>query len=314
MGTAKAIRDGYGEALLELGRDDRNVVVLDADLAESTRSSVFRDAYPDRFFNAGIAEQNMINMAVGLALSGKTVFASSFAIFATGRCWEQLRNSVAATRANVKVVASHGGLTVGPDGLSHQCVEDISLMRTIPHFAVIVPCDWLEAKKAVLAAARMKGPVYIRTARPKTAQVTAEETPFAIGKSVRLRPGDDVTIIACGVMVGAALEAAGDLASGGIEAGVIDMHTIKPLDAQAVMAAARSTGALVTAEEHSVLGGLGSAVAEATAGQCPVPVEMVGIRDRFGQSGEPGELLRKYGLAPEDICKAAKRAVSRKKG
>ncbi len=238
MGTAKAIRDGYGEALLELGRDDRNVVVLDADLAESTRSSVFRDAYPDRFFNAGIAEQNMINMAVGLALSGKTVFASSFAIFATGRCWEQLRNSVAATRANVKVVASHGGLTVGPDGLSHQCVEDISLMRTIPHFAVIVPCDWLEAKKAVLAAARMKGPVYIRTARPKTAQVTAEETPFAIGKSVRLRPGDDVTIIACGVMVEAALEAAGDLASGGIAAGVIDMHTIKPLDAQAVMAAA----------------------------------------------------------------------------
>lgn len=314
MGVAKAIRDGYGEALLELGRVDRNVVVLDADLAESTRSSVFRKVYPERFFNAGIAEQNMINMAVGLALSGKTAFASSFAIFATGRCWEQLRNSVAATRANVKVVASHGGLTVGADGLSHQCVEDISLARTIPHFTVIVPCDWLEAKKAVLAAARMRGPVYIRTARPKTAQLTTEETPFVIGKSVCLREGGDVTLIACGLMVGAALEAAGMLAAEGLSAAVIDMHTIKPLDSAAVIAAARSTGAFVTAEEHSVIGGLGSAVAETTAGQCPVPIEMVGVRDRFGQSGEPDELLRKYGLTPEEIYKAAKRAVSRKKG
>jgi len=314
MGVAKAIRDGYGEALLELGRSDRNVVVLDADLAESTRSSVFRRAYPERFFNAGIAEQNMINMAVGLALSGKTVFASSFAIFATGRCWEQLRNSVAATRANVKVVASHGGLTVGADGLSHQCVEDFSLMRTIPHFTVIVPCDWLEAKKAVLAAARMQGPVYIRTSRPKTEQLTTEETPFVIGKSVCLRAGGDVTLIACGIMVGAAVAAAKALAEEGIGASVIDMHTIKPLDARAVIAAARATGALVTAEEHTLIGGLGSAVAETVVGQCPVPVEMVGIHDRFGQSGEPEELLQKYGLTSEEICKAAKRALSRKKG
>ena len=314
MGAARAIRDGYGEALLELGRSNGNVVVLDADLAESTRSSVFRKEFPERFFNAGIAEQNMVNMAVGLALSGKTVFASSFAIFATGRCWEQLRNSVAATRANVKIVASHGGLTVGPDGLSHQCVEDISLMRTIPHFAVIVPCDWVEAKKAVLAAARIRGPVYIRTARPKTAQVTSEETPFVIGKSVRLRDGEDVTLVACGLMVLAAIEAAEALAAEGIRAAVVDMHTIKPLDAKAVVAAARETGALVTAEEHTLLGGLGSAVAETTAAQYPVPVEMVGIRDRFGQSGEPDELLRRYGLTPGDICKAAKRAMGRKRG
>ena len=314
MGAARAIRDGYGEALLELGRSNGNVVVLDADLAESTRSSVFRKEFPERFFNAGIAEQNMVNMAVGLALSGKTVFASSFAIFATGRCWEQLRNSVAATRANVKIVASHGGLTVGPDGLSHQCVEDISLMRTIPHFAVIVPCDWVEAKKAVLAAARIPGPVYIRTARPKTAQVTSEETPFVIGKSVRLRDGEDVTLVACVLMVLAAIEAAEALAAEGIRAAVVDMHTIKPLDAKAVVAAARETGALVTAEEHTLLGGLGSAVAETTAAQYPVPVEMVGIRDRFGQSGEPDELLRRYGLTPGDICKAAKRAMGRKRG
>ena len=314
MGVLKAIRDGYGEALLELGKSDKNIVVLDADLAESTRSSVFRKAFPGRFFNAGIAEQNMINMAVGLALSGKTVFASSFAIFATGRCWEQLRNSVAATRANVKVVASHGGLTVGADGLSHQCLEDVSLMRTIAHFTVIVPCDWLEAKRAVFAAARIPGPVYIRTSRPKTAQITSEEMPFAVGRALRLRDGDDVTLIACGLMVGAALEAADALSAEGIRAAVVDMHTIKPLDAKAVVAAARNTGAIVTAEEHTLLGGLGSAVAETTAGQCPVPIEMVGVRDRLGQSGEPDELLRKYGLTAEEICKAAKRALGRKRG
>lgn len=313
MGLKKAIRDGYGEALLELGRHNRNVIVLDADLAESTRSGVFAKAFPARFFNTGIAEQNMVNIAVGLALCGKTVFASSFAIFASGRCWEQLRNSLAATRANVKIVASHGGITVGPDGLSHQCVEDISLMRTIPNFTVIVPCDWLEAKRAVLASAEVQGPVYIRTARPKTEQLTDEQTPFVIGKAVRMREGGDLAIIACGIMVGAALEAARRLEGEGIKAAVINVHTIKPLDAQVVIEAARVCGAIVTAEEHSVIGGLGSAVSEVVTGNCPVPVEMVGVRDRFGQSGEPDELLAKYSLTAEDICKAGLRALSRAK-
>ncbi|MCX6353381.1 MAG: transketolase family protein [Candidatus Aureabacteria bacterium] len=314
MAVERAIRDGYGEALLELGKRNRNVLVLDADLAESTRSSLFARAFPERFFNTGVAEQNMVNMAVGLALCGKIVFASSFAIFATGRCWEQLRNSLAATRANVKIVASHGGITVGADGFSHQCVEDISLIRTIPFFTVIIPCDWLEAKKAVLAAAELKGPVYIRTSRPKSPQLTEEGTPFIIGKSCPLREGKEVTIVACGLMVAKALDAARALAGEGIEASVVNMHTIKPLDVAAVVHAARTTGAIVTAEEHTVIGGLGSAVAEVVAVQCPVPIEMVGIRDKFGQSGEPDELLRKYGLTAEEIYKAAKRALSRKRG
>ena len=312
MAVKKATRDGYGEALIELGEINGEIVVLDADLSGSTRSSMFASAFPERFFNAGIAEQNMVNMAVGLALSGKTVFASTFAIFATGRCWDQLRNSVAATRANVKIVASHGGITVGADGLSHQCVEDFSLMRTIPNFVVIVPCDWLEAKKAVFAAAGIKGPVYIRTARPKTDQITEEGTPFIIGKAIRMREGKDLTIFACGLMVALAKEAACMLATQGIEAAVWNMHTIKPLDAEAVINAARGTGALVTVEEHSVIGGLGSAVAEVVAQNAPVPVEIVGIHDEFGQSGEPDELLSRYELTAVAIVKAARRAVDRK--
>lgn len=313
MGVGKATRDGYGEALVELGARDRNVVVLDADLSESTRSSLFARAYPERFFNVGIAEQNMVNMAVGLALCGKTVFASTFAVFASGRCWEQLRNSLAAMRANVKIVASHGGITVGPDGLSHQSTEDISLVRSIPGFTVIVPCDWLEAKKATLAAAGLKGPVYMRTSRPKTPQITDDATPFVIGKVLRMREGSDVSIFACGVMVARALEAATTLGAQGIGASVLNMHTVKPVDARAVAEEARRCGALVTVEEHSVIGGLGSAVAEVVVGHCPVPVEMVGIDDRFGQSGEPSELLVEYGLTAEAICKAAKRAIGRKK-
>jgi transketolase len=312
MSGMKATRDGYGEALVELGGRNRNIVVLDADLADSTRTGMFAKLYPERFFNAGIAEQNMVNMAVGLSLCGKTVFVSSFAIFATGRAWEQLRNSVAATRANVKVVASHGGITVGEDGLSHQCVEDISIVRTIPNFFVVVPCDWMEAKKAVMAAAELKGPVYIRTSRPKTEILTGEDTPFSIGSAIRMRGGEDVSIFSCGIMLGKALKAAEGLAKEGIKAAVWNMHTIKPLDSNAVIDAARQTGALVTVEEHSIIGGLGSAVAELVVRECPVPVEIVGVRDQFGQSGGPEELLRKYGLTAEEICKAAKRAVSRK--
>ena len=313
MASRKAVRDGYGEALVELGATLKNLVVLDADLAESTRTAMFSKAFPSRFFNVGIAEQNMVNMAVGLALSGKVVFASSFAIFATGRCWEQLRNSVAATKANVKIVASHGGITVGPDGFSHQCVEDISLMRSIPRFTVIVPCDWIEAKKAVFAAADLEGPVYMRTARPKSDAVTSEETPFVIGKSIRMREGSDCSIIACGLMVGPALQAAASLEADGISACVINMHTIKPLDADVVADAARSTGALVTAEEHSVIGGLGSAVAEVLARRCPTPCEMVAVMDQFGQSGQPADLLEIYGLTAAAISAAARKAVSRKR-
>ncbi len=312
MAEMKAIRDGYGEALVELGKRDRNIVVLDADLADSTRSGRFSEVFPERFFNVGVAEQNMVNMAAGLALCGKTVFASSFAIFAAGRAWEQLRNTLAATKANVKIVASHGGVTVGADGFSHQCTEDISIVRTIPNFVVIVPCDWLEAKKAILAAAEIRGPVYIRTSRPKSAQLTAENTPFSIGSAYQMRKGKNVTIFSCGLMLEKALEAANRLAKEGIESAVWNMHTIKPLDTNAVVDAARKTGALVTVEEHSIIGGLGSAVAEVVVRECPVPVEMVGVRDQFGQSGEPEELLRKFSLDPLDICKAVKRAASRK--
>lgn len=308
----KATRDGYGEALVELGRQNPDIVVLDADLSESTRTGMFAKAFPERFFNAGIAEQNMVNMAVGLALSGKTVFASTFAIFAAGRCWDQLRNSLGAMRANVKIAASHGGLTVGADGMSHQALEDVALVRAIPNFTVIVPCDWIEAKKAVFAAAELKGPVYIRLSRPKTEQVTEEGGRFDVGRAVRMREGRDLAIVACGIMVVRALDAARLLAVDGIEAEVINMHTVKPLDEQAVIGAARKYGAIVTAEEHSVIGGLGSAVAEAVARQYPAPVEMVGVDDKFGQSGEPDELLEKYSLTAGDICAAAKRAVSRK--
>lgn len=308
----KATRDGYGEALVELGRRNRNIVVLDADLSESTRTGMFAKAFPERFFNAGIAEQNMVNMAVGLALSGKTVFASTFAIFAAGRCWEQLRNSLGAMRANVKIAASHGGLTVGADGMSHQSLEDVALVRAIPNFTVIVPCDWLEAERAVFAAAELQGPVYLRLSRPKTEQVTDEKGRFDIGRAIRMRDGKDVAIVACGIMVTRALEAARLLAAEGIEAEVINMHTIKPLDDQAVIGAAEKYGALVTVEEHSVIGGLGSAVADVAARHRPAPIEMVGVQDRFGQSGEPEELLKKYSLTALDICAAAKRAVSRK--
>ncbi len=312
MATLKATRDGYGEALVELGRRNRNIIVLDADLSESTRTSMFAKAFPERFFNVGIAEQNMVNMAAGLALSGKTVFASTFAIFAAGRCWEQLRNSLGAMRANVKIAASHGGLTVGADGMSHQSLEDVALVRAIPNFTVIVPCDWVEARKAVFAAAELKGPVYLRLSRPKTEQLTEEESRFTVGRAVRMREGEDLAIVACGIMVARALDAARLLAAEGIEAEVINMHTIKPLDEQAVIGAAKKYGALVTAEEHSVIGGLGSAVADAVARHCPAPIEMVGVYDKFGQSGEPEELLQKYSLTAGDICAAAKKAISRK--
>lgn len=312
MTEMKATRDGYGEALVELGAENADIVVLDADLAESTRTSKFRDAYPERFFNMGIAEQNLMNTAAGLAACGKVAFASTFAIFASGRAWEQIRNTIAAARLNVKIVSSHGGVCVGPDGMSHQCVEDISLMRTIPNMRVIVPCDYWEARKAVVAVASEEGPFYVRMGRQKSPVITGPGDEFVVGRAAVLREGRDLSIIACGLMVAHALQAADRLGEEGVSARVVNMHTIKPIDGKTVAEAARETGALVTAEEHSVIGGLGSAVSEVVVRECPVPVEMVGVCDLFGQSGTPDELLREYGLQADDIAAAARRSLERK--
>lgn len=307
-------RAAYGKALVKLGRLCPEVVVLDADLSKSTRTIDFAREFPERFFEMGIAEQDMMGTAAGLAAAGKIPFASSFAIFATGRAWEQVRNSIAYPRLNVKIAATHAGITVGEDGASHQSVEDIALMRVIPHLAVIVPADAVETEQAVEAAASHVGPVYLRLGRSEVPVLFDEGYRFQLGRAASLREGKDVTIIACGIMVAAALEAAEELAREGIEARVLNMSTIKPLDREAVVAAARQTGAVVTAEEHSVIGGLGSAVAEVLSEECPVPLRMVGIRDQFGQSGTPAELLRAYGLTAEDVARATRQAVAAKKG
>ncbi|MDI3280660.1 MAG: transketolase family protein [Bacillota bacterium] len=314
--SAKLIstRAAYGRALVKLGRLRPEVVVLDADLSKSTRTIDFAREFPERFFEMGVAEQDMMGTAAGLAAAGKIPFASSFAIFATGRAWEQVRNSIAYPRLNVKIAATHAGITVGEDGASHQSVEDIALMRVIPHLVVIVPADAVETEQAVEAAAAHPGPVYLRLGRSEVPVLFDEGYRFQLGKAALLREGKDVAIVACGIMVAAALEAAKELAGEGIEARVLNMSTVKPLDREAVVAAARQTGAVVTAEEHSVIGGLGSAVAEVLGEECPVPLRMVGIRDQFGQSGTPAELLRAYGLTAEDVARAARQAVAAKKG
>ncbi|MGE5574330.1 MAG: transketolase family protein [Bacillota bacterium] len=309
-----ATRAAYGKALVKLGEVNPDVVVLDADLAKSTKTDEFAARFPERFFDMGIAEADMMGTAAGLAASGKIPFASTFAVFAAGRAFDQVRQVIAYPGLNVKIGASHGGITVGEDGASHQSVEDVALMRAIPGMTVIVPADAVETEKAVFAAAEHSGPVYIRLGRSGVPVVFDDDYGFRIGRAALLREGGDVTIIACGVLVASALEAASRLAEGeGLSARVLDMATIKPADEDAVVAAARETGAIVTAEEHNVIGGLGSAVCEITAGRCPVPVERVGIRDAFGQSGTPEELLRAYGLLSEDIVKAALRAVERRR-
>ncbi|MEW5865616.1 MAG: transketolase family protein [Bacillota bacterium] len=308
-----ATRVAYGKALVKLGEMNPNVVVLDADLSKSTKTDEFAQRFPERFFEMGIAEADMMGTAAGLAASGKIPFASTFAVFAAGRAFDQVRQVIAYPGLNVKIGATHGGITVGEDGASHQSVEDVALMRAIPGMTVIVPADAVETEKAVFAAARREGPVYIRLGRSSVPVIYDEGYEFEIGRATLLRDGGDVTIIACGVMVQAALDAASLLGERGISARVIGMATIKPADQGAVVAAARETGAIVTAEEHSVIGGLGSAVCEITAEECPVPVERVGIRDVFGQSGAPDELLREYGLLPSDIVRAATRATARKR-
>ncbi|SHI55023.1 transketolase family protein [Desulfofundulus thermosubterraneus] len=307
-----ATRDAYGKALVELGRENPDVVVLDADLAKSTKTIEFAKHFPERFFDMGIAEQNMMGTAAGLAAAGKIPFCSTFAIFATGRAFEIIRNSVAYSRLNVKIAASHAGITVGEDGGSHQSVEDIALMRSLPNMTVLVPADAVETRAAVRAAAQIQGPVYIRLGRPGVPVLHEDDFHFEPGRAVTMREGNDATIIATGIMVAAALEAAGMLEQEGIRVRVVNMHTIKPLDEEAVIAAARETGVIVTAEEHSVIGGLGGAVAEAVCAHHPVPVCRVGVPDVFGESGKPGELLEKYGLTAAHLAAKVREAVTKK--
>ena len=307
----KATRDGYGAALVELAERCPNLVVLDADLAAATKTGSFKKAYPDRFFDCGIAEGNMMGIAAGLAAAGKTVFASSFAMFAAGRAFEQVRNSIGYPHLNVKIGATHAGISVGEDGATHQCCEDIALMRSIPGMTIINPADAVEARQAVFAAAEWDGPVYLRFGRLAVPVIFDDATyHFEIGKSVQLTEGNDVTIIATGLMVNEALIAAEQLKNEGIAARVINMTTIKPLDREAVVRAARETGAIVTAEEHSIIGGLGSAVSEVVCEECPVPVLRVGVMDTFGKSGPAVELLKVFGLSAEHIVAEAKKAIT----
>ena len=310
-----ATREAYAQAIAELSAENPNIVALDADLAGSTKSGMFKKAYPDRFFNCGIAEGNMMSIAAGLAAAGMIPFASSFAMFAVGRAYEQIRNSVAYPHLNVKVVGSHGGISVGEDGATHQCTEDLALMRQIPGMTVVCPCDGHEMRLAVEALLNYEGPAYLRLARSATDIFTdeLEGYKFELGKGVTIADGSDVTIIATGIMVGMARQAREILAKEGISARVIDMHTIKPLDEALVLKAARETGAIVTSEEASVLGGLGGAVAEFLAENCPVPVVRHGVNDTFGRSGTAAAVLEYYGLTPEGIAEKCRKAVSMKK-
>lgn len=312
MSNKIATREAYGKALLELGRKNGQVVALDADLSGSTKTKVFGKEFPERFFNMGIAEQDMVGTAAGLALGGKIPFASTFAVFATGRAWEQVRQSVCYPNLNVKVVASHAGITVGEDGGSHQSVEDIALMRVLPNMTVIVPADGVETAKAVMAMDSFVGPTYIRVGRDKVNTLFDESYDFQIGKAHVFSEGTDATVIACGIMVDMAIKAASELAGEGLSVGVINMSTIKPLDTDAIIKAAKASGAIVTAEEHSIIGGLGGAVAETVAEEFPVPVKRLGMNDTFGSSGKPAELLEHYGLTVGGIKTAVREAVARK--
>ena len=306
----KATRQAYGEILAELGEINKDIVVLDADLSGSTKTAIFAKKFPERFFNSGIAEGNMIGVAAGLAAAGKTVFASSFAMFAVGRAFEQIRNSVAYPNLNVKICASHAGLTVGEDGATHQTVEDISIMRSLPNMVVISPADAVEAVEAVRMAEQYKGPVYIRLGRSDVPIVYDKENyKFEFGKGITLKEGDDATIIATGIMVHEALEAAKTLEAEGINVRVIDIHTIKPIDKDIIIKAAKETKGIVTAEEHSIIGGLGSAVAEVLVEENPAKLTRIGVKDKFGCSGKPRELLEKYEITANDIIKAVKNII-----
>lgn len=308
-----ASRDGYGKGLVALGKKYPSVVALCCDLTDSTRVELFKRAYPERFIEVGVAEQNMAGLAAGLALAGKIPFMSSYAVFSPGRNWDQIRVSICYSNLNVKIEGAHAGISVGPDGATHQALEDIAITRVLPNMTVIVPADAVQAEKATLVAAAIKGPVYLRLGRNKMPVITPSSLPFRIGKADIYRRGRDVAIIACGVMVYEALVAAEILAKQEIQVSVVNCSTIKPLDESTLVSVAKKTGAVVSAEEHQITGGLGGALAELFGSRCPVPLEMVGVRDRFGESGEPEELLRAYHCTSRDIVDAVHRALRRKK-
>ncbi len=308
-----ATREAYGEILKELGKKHQDIVVLDADLSKSTKTAVFAKAFPERFFNVGIAEQNLMGVGAGLAAAGKIPFVSTFAMFAAGRAFEQVRNSICYPKLNVKIAATHAGLTVGEDGASHQAIEDISLMRSIPNMTVIVPADAEETRKAITFAAEYHGPVYIRLGRMSVPDLFTADYKFEHGKAVQLVDGRDATIMATGIMTAPAKVAAEMLGKEGISVRVLNFHTIKPIDKDAICKAAEDTGAVITCEEHSIIGGLGSAVAEVLVENNPVPMERVGVMDTFGESGTPEALLVKYHLTAEDIILAVRKVISRKK-
>lgn len=305
-------RNGFGEGLLELGEHHKDVVALTGDLAESTRVLDFAKKYPERFVECGVAEQNMMGVAAGLALAGKTAFVASYATFSPGRSWDQLRVSVAYSKANVKVAGSHTGLSVGPDGATHQALEDIAIVRTVPNMTVVVPCDTIEARRTTIALGTTAGPAYFRLGREKTPVMTTDETPFTIGKATVFKEGSDVAVIGSGPILYNGLMAALELETEGISVLVINNHTIKPIDSETIVWAAKLTGAVVTLEEHQIMGGAGSAVAEVLAQKYPVPIEMIGMPDTFGESGQPEELIRKFGMDKDSIKQAIKKVLNRK--
>lgn len=307
-----ATRDGYGRGLVAAGEKNPQVVVLCADLAESTRSHWFQEKFPERFIELGVAEQNMATVASGLANYGKIPFISSYATFSPGRNNEQIRTTICLNNVPVKIGGAHAGISVGPDGATHQALEDIALMRVMPNMTVLVPCDAIEAEKAVMAAVDLPGPVYIRFGREKSPLITTKETPFAAGRAEIFRNGKDATLIACGMLLYNALAAAEELVKENLDVRVINCHTVKPLDTQTIFAAARETGAIVSIEEHQIAGGLGSAIAEILACNAPTPMEFIGIRDRFGESGNPRELIEHFGMGVKNIKEAVKKVVQRK--
>lgn len=311
-GTAKATRVAYGEVLLELGKKRQDIVVLDADLSGSTNTGKFGKAFPDRFFNIGISEQDMMGTAAGLSLAGKLPFASTFAIFATGRAWEQVRQTICYSNLNVKIVATHGGITVGEDGASHQSVEDLTLMRVLPNMTIIVPADAKETEEVIEVISDEYGPTYVRLGRAKVPVIMPEDYRFNIGKAYIFHIGKDANIISCGIMVEKALKASERLKNDGLDVGVINMSTIKPIDEETIISVAKTSRAIVTAEEHSIIGGLGSAVTEVLSGKYPVPVKRIGVKDCFGCSGDPEGLLKLYSLTVEDIIAGIREVVRMK--
>jgi transketolase len=306
-------RDGFGRGLVRLGKENKDVVVLSADLTDSTRAAWFKKEFPERFFGLGVAEQDMFGTAAGFALMGKVPFACTFGVFASGRAWDQLRVSIAYMNLNVKIAGTHGGISVGPDGATHQAIEEIALMRILPNMTIVVPCDAVEAERATVEAAKLKGPVYLRLGRSGMPVITKETDFFKIGTANTLREGKDLTIFACGQMVYEAMLACDMLAKEGIKARLVNLHTPKPIDRDVIIKAAYETGAIVTVEEHTLAGGLGSAIAEVVCQTNPVPIKMVGIQNRFGVSGEPEELFEYFGLTPKHIVAAAHEALAMKK-